>query len=783
MRDKSKKILSLVAAATMLSTAFAFGGCNQYYKNDETLSGINKTDAVGSNGGFVVEKGDYVYFINGVESYTANNKYGEVTKGALMRKKKADLTNEAVKAEMVIPSLFVEQTPNSGFFIYGEDVYYATPTTTKSTEDGTVQNSWIDFKSAKLDGSATMKNFYFRLKDNAANYRFVDDGGIVYCLYEEDGALKSYNTTDKTTETLVDVEGSTVTYYYDMNDWTNPVVYYTLDAKANETALNYNQIFQVRASAKVTSVDKETATYTTSAGYTFTCDKESMEEQNATAKENKEDEPYKFDDYTTYPYINLGTLALDGIGSLLTGPAFETQCNPDKATTPDTLNGYKYTIVNYASYKDGTDTVSGLYLTRADANGGVYDVDKSLYFLSDKKVEASDWNTVSGNKQLEQIAPNTTNTASAIFYVEGGVHNYIYVSSANKLMKMENGAEIEMADGVTSGSTKFLAIDGDYLYYTTGTDVSRINYTGTADQYHPFFDGDEYKDYKVVTIPYITWNSNWYTPEIINNVLFYGNGATVNGSSYNYVYTADLTDLATKVENYEAAMDELDELADGDNDLLAALKYNFRTGETSAFDAVKDKVKDGEEESAYTQEQKDTFKAYAEDTTKVRESAFISLLGELTEADAEAIENGWISSLDLVVEVEEEAEDEFPVWAIVLIVVGSVLVVGGAVVAIILINKKKQQEAKEEKIANAFKNKIDTTDDKTIDVYADDVVEETPVEAAPAVEEAPAEEVVEEVPATEEAPAEEVVEAAPAVEEVPAEEVVEAAPAVEEENK
>ena len=71
MRDKSKKILSLVAAATMLSTAFAFGGCNQYYKNDETLSGINKTDAVSSNGGFVVEKGDYVYFINAQEVNSA----------------------------------------------------------------------------------------------------------------------------------------------------------------------------------------------------------------------------------------------------------------------------------------------------------------------------------------------------------------------------------------------------------------------------------------------------------------------------------------------------------------------------------------------------------------------------------------------------------------------------------------------------------------------------------------------------------------------------------------
>ena len=122
MRDKSKKILSIVAAATMLSTAFAFGGCGDYYTNDTTLSGVNAADAVSSNGGFVVEKGDYVYFINGVENYTADNTFGEAVKGSLMRKKKADVLNGEVKAETVVPSLFVAQNFNAGIFIYEDKV-------------------------------------------------------------------------------------------------------------------------------------------------------------------------------------------------------------------------------------------------------------------------------------------------------------------------------------------------------------------------------------------------------------------------------------------------------------------------------------------------------------------------------------------------------------------------------------------------------------------------------------------------------------------------------------
>ena len=764
MRDKSKKILSIVAAATMLSTAFAFGGCGDYYTNDTTLSGVNAADAVSSNGGFVVEKGDYVYFINGVENYTADNTFGEAVKGSLMRKKKADVLNGEVKAETVVPSLFVAQNFNAGIFIYEDKVYYATPTTDKSIEDGTVQNSWIDFKSAKLDGSATMKDYYFRLENNASNYRFVEDNGVVYCLFEEDGALKSFNTETEETTTLV--KGAEGSFYYDMNDLTNPVVYYTMAVTVNAdsdapSTLKYNQLYQVSASATVASVDKDNASYTTSAGYTYSFNKTFMEEKNAEAKDNKTDEPYQFDDYTTYPYVNLGTLALDGIGSLSTGHGFETQYNPDKGTTAETANGYKYTIVSYASYGEGASKVSGVYFTRADAEGGVYDVDKSLYFLDDAKVSASDWNTVSGNKtsNFTKVASNTTNTANAIFYVDGSNHNYIYVdATSNKLTKMENGAEVVMATGVT-GAT-MLKLSGDYLYYTTGTDLSRINYKGNADAYHPILENEEYK---ITTIPYVTWNSNWYKPEIIGDTLFYCNGDTVNGASYNYVYAAGLTNLAADVEAYETAMDDLDELADGDSKLLTALKYNFKTGETSAFDAVKD---NGEEDEGYTQEQKDAFKAYAEDTAKVRMSKFITLMGKVNDADADAMQAGWESSLNLITQTEEEAEEEFPTWAIVLIVVGSVLVVGGVVaVVLVVLNKKKKQAEKNEKIANAFKNKIDTTDDKSIDVYADDEVEETPAEEAAETTEEVVEEAVE---AVEEA-TEEVVE-------VPAETVVEEAP-------
>ncbi len=762
MRDKNKKILSIVAAATMLSTVFAFGGCGDYYKEADKLDGINAETKAYSNGGFAVEKDDYVYFINGTENYTASNKHGDVVKGALMRIKKTDLAaGNSENVQTVVSSLFVAQNFNAGIFIYGDKVYYATPTTDKSVEDGTVQNTWIDFKSAKLDGTATMKGYYFRLSNNAANYRFVEENGTVYCLYEETNdagvnQLKSYNTETDTTTTLV--SGAEGSFYYDMNDLTNPVVYYTMPVSVDidsdtPSKMSYNQIYSVSASATVTDRDEKKASYTTSSGYTYDFDEKYLEEQNKEAKENDQKEPYDLKDYTTYPYVNLGTLVLDGIGSLKgSNPA--TQFNHDYSETvvPESLNGYKYTIAKYASYNDGA--VSGLYFTRADAES-TYGTDTSLYFLGDTKADG--WNTISGNNKdnFVKVAPNTKNTANAIFYVNGENQNYVYVdSTSNKLMKMENGVEIAMKTGM-SGVT-LLQLNGDYLYYTTGTNVSRINYKGAASDYEPEFLAEE--AYQSQTIPYVTWNSTWYKPEIIADTLLFSNGTTINGATYNYIYTTSLdADLSSRIESYEDEMEKLEELSKEDNQLLEALKYNFTTGETSAFQAVEedyDKVLEGEKT------QKDFFYEYANNNEAVRLNKFITLISEVNAADKEAIENGWIASLDIETETEEAEEEKFPGWAIALIVIASVIVVGTAVaIPTILYVKKKKASEKADEITNAYKNKIDTTDDKSIDVYADDeateeaTTEETEVVAEETVEET-TEEVVSETEEVEEAPVE-----------------------------
>ena len=130
MGNKAKKFISLVAAATMASSVFALAACNAKPNSlKNPLDYTSSESAAVSNGGFAVEKGEFVYFINGQALSSASNEYGAATKGALLRISKADLAaGNYDKTETVVPLLFVSSNTDSGIYIFGDRVYFATPT-------------------------------------------------------------------------------------------------------------------------------------------------------------------------------------------------------------------------------------------------------------------------------------------------------------------------------------------------------------------------------------------------------------------------------------------------------------------------------------------------------------------------------------------------------------------------------------------------------------------------------------------------------------------------------
>lgn len=760
MKNTGKKIFSIVAATTLAVATLAACSGKQAYKGDALTAGYDSEAEVSSQGGFVVEKGDYAYFINGVEEYTAGNKYGDVKKGALMRIK-TDMSGEA---ETVVPSLFAAQNFEAGIYIYGDYVYYATPTTDKNLK-GQVENSYIDFKRAKLDGSeAPMKGYFFRLATNTANYRFVTVPGVdrntdgeedVFCLYEEDSALKSYNTA--TGENVTLVKGAKSSFFFDKKDLANPTVYYTMAVPYDEegNTKSYDQLYSVNAAARVESVNATTATYKVENGREYTFDA-------AHLKEHGHSEDLK--DYTTYPYVNLGTLVLDGVGS---GSGEDTQYNnaSEKDSVRDEVQGYNYTI---ARYQNG-----GVYFTRATVvTNSSAQSNTSLYYLTDNR--SAEWNTVTGNKQLETVATDTTNASdTALFEVTEKAdgtreHSYLYLSNNTLYLKYGANEAEELAYNVTDAT--LWKTEGDYLYYygtgTNGNSLSRINYKGNfnADgEYIPEKvenpdDPDKYiynslypdaynthlikEEYKPVLISYVDWNSSWYKPEFVGDTLLYANAQSYGSGStaYNYIYATKLgtyDEIKAQNEEYEKVTDFIEDYADSTSS-QALIKYYFRT----------DGVMSEETAKLYNEkllkEVQAKFAAEGDDILK-KETSFISLVGKMKADDKDAIANEWANSL-LQVEEEVTAKKGMPTWAIVLIVVGCVIVVAAAVAVplIVVYNKKKAKKKEEEATVNAYKRKkIDTTDDKTIDVYADEETKTAEETTEEATEETPAEEVSE----------------------------------------
>ena len=656
MRKYGKKILGIVAAATMLCSVAATAGCGKtnFKMTAPVEADYNANESkVQSNGGFAVEKGNYVYFINGVESNTADNTYGKVEKGALMRITKAQLAaGEYNKADVVVPSLFVSQDYEAGIFVYGDDVYYATPTTEKNLE-GQVENGYIDFKSANLKTGKVMDGKFFHIPASGAQYRFVEDGGVVYCLYEEDGALKSFDTKNKKHTVLV--EGAS-DYFYDKSNPSNPNVYYTMPVTHNiateiaSQTSDYNQLYSVRASASVKDVGKEEEG---KIGYTV----EGKEADNDGTYSKKytfdakylkdKQEGFKASDYTTYPYVNLGQLVLDGVGSKYSSDETYDGGWFNEDTVADSLEfkGYTYTISHYEN--------GGVYFTRS--------TDSKLYYLSDTR---SDWDTIKANDaaataELDVVALDTTYaSATALFEVSAdnaGVrtHTYLY-KDGNAIFKAtakQDGVVDNKFEIVYDASSANLwKTEDGYLYYyadyNNGNSLSRVKYTGEKQDYNNLLNKEEFK---AVTLPLVEWSKDWYKPEIIDlgndqsvvlyaNTQKYGNSA----STFNYVYAAKMgttADIQANIDKYEAYEEYLNGYS-SNTDSQNLIKYFFSAGtllsaeemelEQEIKDLYKDESKAEEEQDAFYKEVVGKFTATDDKKAELAtESEFIALVVNL----------------------------------------------------------------------------------------------------------------------------------------------------------
>ncbi len=758
MSKRFTKIICVIVAVIVAASIWLLAGCSNLYGGNQLSGDISGT--VESNGGFVVKKGGYIYFINGSESYTADNTYGTPVKGSVMRISVSDFDNRNYSnVETVVPLVVYSGNSNAGIFIYGDYIYYATPSTDKNS-DGEVQNSRLEFKRSKLDGTETMKDYYLQLTSNSTEYRYVQaDNGKVYLVYVATSETYYDESTGVTNLHSLNLEtgANTVLAYnvdsvmFDGNDLTNPRMYYTMSVKdySSDSTCSYNQVYTV------------TADETEANEYDFS---------NVTGWVSQDDVD-EGEDYDIY--INCGDLVFDGIGTFDTETVFNYYEN---GAVVRNLTSYTYTLSAY--------THGRLFYTRTTTNNS----GANLFILSESELltggEVKSWNPVAANPSRELRTLTDGSSASNYTYLfddndnfegviiseSGGGITVNYAYEENDAVKLNTeiraNTESKYFYILTEGSATVLFTEGNYLYYSlsggNGYTVYRIDYTGGHDDYDGMPAEDDVDDYNSVRILDLDALNGWYFPEIIDDQLIFA-GNTDDMSSYNYIMVCDLrngngelmnnTEIDALNEKFEGISDKIDEYSDTDDypeeryaNLTNALKFAYITGDA---DYIKELAvlcneaawEDDEDAdpvySDYTLEKYADFLAaegdwsdYNADSRKINGETvysnsrdyYYTLLGVMSEDDAET----YFDALKATY-LQSEPEDDTTwwgglstaakVWFVIGVTVGALVVIGGITVLIIFLVKRGNRKGGGQRRRRI---KVDTTDDKDIDVYKTD---------------------------------------------------------------
>lgn len=744
----TKIICTAVAAISATTLAFA-PACAVNW------SGVAEKDnsayVQGTNGGFVAETGDYVYFINGKAKNTDTNKFGSVVKGAIKRIKKTDLNaGNLAKCDTVVPSVYYSGNTNAGLYIYDGYIYYTTPTTQKNA-DGEVLNSNLDFKRTKLDGTDTTNGYIWQSSDNAVDYRFVKTGDTVYILYALSENLygtsatniHSVNCTTKENKILA---YNVTDYAFDTVDPENPYVYYTMNVPqflGESSNYKYNQLYRVRA-----DVTEAPRTY----------DFSEIEDYDA------EKDPV---------YINYGDYVFDGIGWLDYKSGRVSQLNfaygSDKQYTFDNSD-YTYDI---QWYKDGV-----LYYTRKSSESGSL---TSLFKLSnsdvdkdgDGKVDAS-WDAIDENKKqadpaLKNLLIRGSDTTEYEFVEMGGNTYAISTGSSGIVKSLVKDEVVEEGFPMSADtSATILAIREEHghvnLYYSAtggnGYTINRIAIDGEEDDYRKLSTSLEpdltYRSVKVLNLDAC---SDWYKPEFVGNKLFFAS-ETAGMSEYNYIMVCDLegadgvmTNKEIKALNdkFEGVTDKIGEYdaetnADGSaayEGLTDALRYVLYTGDADYIDELIQAyidVQGKDKEYAYSEASvkivKDYLAAegdwadYKDDYKEINgkkvyansRDYYYAVIGEMTESDSDAVASYFKGEYMKEYPVDdstwyEKLSTGEKVGFIIGTCAAGLLVIGGAVWLTIYLVKRAKNKG-ETDTEKAFK--VDITDDKSLDVYGDE---------------------------------------------------------------
>ncbi len=230
MTKFTKSILVILAVAILCMT---FAGCQNFKWGP--VGTTSSAEAI-NNGSLAVRQGDYLYYVNGQDD-TSNiktaydNHFGKASvKGSIM-KSKIDADGNLTDTQVVVPKMFYTGNTKGGFSIFGEWLYYVSPST-QTDNKGKVLTSQLEYMRTKTDGTKTQSIGI--VEGSSLSYVFtptaliyVKGSDLVKVSYDAKKIGKTTTVAEKVTGSLFTAQSQMIFYTKATSDKTlaNNVVY------------------------------------------------------------------------------------------------------------------------------------------------------------------------------------------------------------------------------------------------------------------------------------------------------------------------------------------------------------------------------------------------------------------------------------------------------------------------------------------------------------------------------------------------------------------------------
>ena len=196
-----KKLTKILICLMLCVFSMAFVACDNRTDEEKSFTYPSISDAVVGNGGLAVQKGNYLYFVNGhqsVANQTSSNSTYNV--GALMLTKLDENGNIVTDENGLLKDDYYITMSNklcgyeaTNLYIHGEYLYFATPSLeTESKETSGSKDVWakerVVISRIKLDKTSKVEIVYESgVKYDSLEYEYYEENGNLFILAYEKG--------------------------------------------------------------------------------------------------------------------------------------------------------------------------------------------------------------------------------------------------------------------------------------------------------------------------------------------------------------------------------------------------------------------------------------------------------------------------------------------------------------------------------------------------------------------------------------------------------------------